>query len=382
MLTSNREDLYSDILQWCRSEKLPLRQRSSFQSTTDVESAPNTTAPHPAATPLDAATLLGFPTTIPAFDDASWRSLVNLGSTCYGNALLAVLSKVHSFRAWTHSHSTLVAANHAGVDCPLCLLDHDLKLLAGTRSQSRRTFQPITMAFRSKWCPAFNNTTQQDAFEALNQLLGRCDERDTQRLNELLADVDAAVDRDCLLQTTPFFHVFGGRQQSRLQCRACKQSSITNETFANLSIALPNASGGCVKQLIAAHHKSEHIEGACTFPGCTAQERRRKAFTVSRWPQVLVVHLKRWSFRTTTRTFDKLNQNIKLDLEFHPHASAHYRLRGVVEHHGNAYAGHYTAFARGPREAQWHHYNDAAKPRAVESNDVLAATAYILIYEQ
>ena len=51
-------------------------------------------------------------------------------------------------------------------------------------------------------------------------------------------------------------------------------------------------------------------------------------------------------------------------------------------HSGPAGRGHYTAFARGPTESTWHYYDDSCEPRATTSANVLAAQAYLLVYEQ
>ena len=45
-------------------------------------------------------------------------------------------------------------------------------------------------------------------------------------------------------------------------------------------------------------------------------------------------------------------------------------------------SGHYTAFARGPQSPQWFYYNDSAQPLPVDDGRVLAASAYMLFYEQ
>ena len=96
----------------------------------------------------------------------------------------------------------------------------------------------------------------------------------------------------------------------------------------------------------------------------------------------LVAHLKRWRYNANAGNFDKLDQHVSFGLDFRPEHSVNYALRGVVAHSGPAGFGHYTAFARGPKEAQWHFYNDSSNPRAATTADVLAAQAYLLVYER
>ena len=111
---------------------------------------------------------------------------------------------------------------------------------------------------------------------------------------------------------------------------------------------------------------------------------RRQSYRVATWPRVLVVHLRRWHYNIPRGRFDKLPQHVEFGLEFRPEQAVSYALRGVVVHDGGANRGHYTAFARGPTEQDWHYYDDldARTPHATTSATVLAAQAYLLFYEQ
>ena len=58
-----------------------------------------------------------------------------------------------------------------------------------------------------------------------------------------------------------------------------------------------------------------------------------------------------------------------------------YRLSGVIEHHGKrAGGGHYASFVR-PPDNFWYHCDDEARPQRVSTETVLAAQAYVLVYE-
>ena len=57
-----------------------------------------------------------------------------------------------------------------------------------------------------------------------------------------------------------------------------------------------------------------------------------------------------------------------------------YKLRGVVEHHGEAGGGHYTSYVRGGTDV-WYFCNDRVRPQLVSVETVLRAQAYVLVYE-
>jgi len=172
-LQRSRPNLREDILTWCKVQSCPMRRRADFLATQTLHPSTSTpatttsrshsstpgptaasssssssptaaaptgsspTPPAPAASlsethssAADAAELLGYPEILPAMDDASQRGLKNLGNTCYGNALLFVLAKVHAFRAWLQCHKDFSVTDHNRVTCPLCLLHHDVSILA------------------------------------------------------------------------------------------------------------------------------------------------------------------------------------------------------------------------------------------------------------
>ena len=64
-----------------------------------------------------------------------------------------------------------------------------------------------------------------------------------------------------------------------------------------------------------------------------------------------------------------------------PHADAPYHLRGVIQHHGpEANGGHYTSYVRAS-DNFWYHCDDNHSPQRVPVEQMLAAEAYVLIYE-
>ena len=109
-----------------------------------------------------AVTELGY-TTTSVLPHASIQSgLRNLGNTCYGNALLAVVSRLASVQRWLREH----AGSHGGTSvhgrtCVLCMLAHDTDEIV--RDNTLEPYTPLIIRYRGKWCERFNNNAQQDA---------------------------------------------------------------------------------------------------------------------------------------------------------------------------------------------------------------------------
>jgi hypothetical protein len=105
--------------------------------------------------------------------------------------------------------------------------------------------------------------------------------------------------------------------------------------------------------------------------------------TVYKYPNVLVLHLKRFSYGNMN---GKINKNIQFDLELNNWPCSggeankvNYQLTGVVVHHGHStHSGHYVAYVKGIN-GQWLEMNDSTVT-VVSPNRVLSQQAYILFY--
>ena len=128
-----------------------------------------------------AVTELGYTTTSVLPHASIQRGLRNLGNTCYGNALLAVVSRLASVQRWLREH----AGSHGGTSvhgrtCVLCMLAHDTDEIV--RDNTLEPYTPLIMRYRGKWCERFNNNAQQDAHEAFTTLFDECNEVDLRAL--------------------------------------------------------------------------------------------------------------------------------------------------------------------------------------------------------
>ena len=71
----------------------------------------------------------------------------------------------------------------------------------------------------------------------------------------------------------------------------------------------------------------------------------------------------------------KIDTHVEYGMTFRPAPDAHvYRLIGVVEHLGDAGAGHYLAYVRGP-EGSWYLCDDWVSPRRISQEHVLGTVA-------
>ena len=333
---------------------------------------------------VNAARELRYTTNSPLPADATGRGLENLGNTCYGNALLFALSKVPQVRRWLHEHL------HAAVKpplhsnrCPLCMLARDVEQL--TQSGIRVAHTPQVMLHRATWNLFFNNRNQQDAHEAFQSLLERCDDIDASAIYALApcrnmqrGDFSASAYR----ASTPYNQIFGNLQLVRTTCSACNASSELYERTHAHDISLATEENTTLDVLLTEHLGDEPLDAFWRCDSCHASGHGTKNTEVIHWPPVLAISFKRFAFNRRTLALEKIPRHIGYPMLFPIRAGVTYNLRSIIVHNGNAAGGHYVAYVRAHNE-QRYYCNDNAPPRIVPNPmDVLRKQAYMLIYEK
>ncbi|KAK9144533.1 hypothetical protein Sjap_004436 [Stephania japonica] len=312
----------------------------------------------------------------PPLKDMVGAGLVNLGNTCFLNAVLQCFTHtvpiVESLRCSDHA-----APCDRGVEgfCLLCALREHVGLVL---SFPGRCFAPYKLVDNlSHISPFFRQYEQEDAHEFLQCLLDKLDSS---------CSVVGPNEQNSPQQDSFVKKIFGGRLRSQLRCCNCGHCSNTFEPLIDLSLeiedvdTLPNALKSFTKD-----EKIEETRFKCEE--CKDDAFVEKKFTVAEAPSVATFHLKR--FKNDGSYVEKIDKYVEypLTLDLQPFSSNEepsnvtlmYELYAVVVHTGYfPNSGHYFCFIRSAPET-WHRFDDS-RVTMVSEEFVLSQEAYILFY--
>jgi ubiquitin carboxyl-terminal hydrolase 8 len=372
--------------------------------------------------------------------------LVNFGVTCYMNSVVQCLSanptltNLFLSRRYTHD---LQRRNFKGTKGILPEAYETLlsNLYKGDTSAIRpSTFRRSCARFNVGW----GEDRQQDAKEFLEfvldylhedlnttweklplKTLTDSEEQGRERLPRLYAAMiewGRYQHRDKSL----IGNLFAGQHASILTCRTCRLTSTTYEAFWSISVEIPHDRTCDVRDCLRSYCSSERLdlEDAWRCPRCKANREADKKITITRAPDTLVLHFKRFS-ASRTQNVRKIHTPIYFPLQGldmgpymeraltsdqqdyiasntrDPHKQLAmlksdpamngpfmYNAYAVIRHIGaNIGSGHYTAMVKDRSKGCWREYNDERirdflPANLSEAESLQNGKAYVVFYER
>lgn len=125
-------------------------------------------------------------------------------------------------------------------------------------------------------------------------------------------------------------------------------------------------------------------------PSCKEHRQATKKLDLWRLPEILVIHLKRFSYSRYLK--NKLDTFVSFhihDLDLRRYVkckeasgiSYTYELYAISNHYGGLGGGHYTAYAKMIDDERWYHFDDSHVSPVSES-DIRTSAAYVLFYRR
>eukprot|EP00759_Apiculatamorpha_spiralis_P023380 PhF_6_TR27159/c0_g1_i1/m.39714/K11833/USP2; ubiquitin carboxyl-terminal hydrolase 2 len=336
--------------------------------------------------------------------------LDNLGNTCFMNATLNCVMRVPQLLSELGQLNLRDQINFekktkGAITTSFAALC-DKVFVKETGSVSPHEFRSAI----TSWARTFSNYHQHDAQEFLRFLLDGLHEE----LNRVrhpppyqeLKDIDGETPRDQAKRWSEYHQarnnsiitdLFGGLLQLDRTCRACGAVSRSFDPFLDLSIPIrkKRSDGIKLEDCLLNFVEKDVLQGS-ERPYCSKCKKHTDSdmqLSIYRLPRVLVLHLKRFSFRDVLRS--KINDKVDFPLEsldMSPYLSTDsiessspqstlYNLVGVINHSGYSGGGHYTAYCCSPHQrSEWFHFNDSHCAHLSPAN-VVSNAAYLLFYE-
>ncbi|WFC99965.1 ubiquitinyl hydrolase 1 [Malassezia yamatoensis] len=352
--------------------------------------------------------------------------LRNFGNTCYMNATLQCLSATVVLSRYMLDGTFTKAIN---LQNPLgtrgALAEAFAQLLRGLWSQQYSTLAP--KAFReqiARFAPMFGSSDQQDSQEFLTFLLDglhedlnlvqqrpaviELGEKQQEELSKLPPQLASVVEWGLYRRRNDSVIVdaFQGQLRNQLRCLTCGYTSITYNAFLSLSVPVADGrkiASTTLMQCIDLFVREEVLEksNAWKCPKCKVARRATKKLSLARLPPILVVHLKRFTYKGPTT--NKIDTPIHfpttgLDLSNYmppalPPGTAVrgipvsesqrppylYDLYAVTHHFGTLSSGHYTASIK--NQNTWF-YCDDSRITPDDPNRLQSKSPYVLFFRR
>jgi Ubiquitin carboxyl-terminal hydrolase len=183
--------------------------------------------------------------------------------------------------------------------------------------------------------------------------------------------------------------LFDGLLESSVICQTCRRPSLTRDRYMDLSLNIESSRIETLEDALKEFTKTEVLTGD-NKPFCSRCNSKRtssKGLRLATAPTILVTHLKRFAIDEYGR-FIRLGKKVKfpLQLEIGDYMSRvnkarppPYDLVAVLVHQGTSCEyGHYVAYVK--QCGEWYKCNDSVV-EVVDVKKVLDQQAYILIYE-
>lgn len=337
--------------------------------------------------------------------------LSNLGNTCYMNSALQCLSNTVPLRDYFISHDfrkDINKKNPMGMKGNIaeCFGELLRQMWKSKKSYiSPKAFKNII----SKWGSQFEGNDQHDSQEllaflldGLHEDLNRVSKKPYGEINFSNDSSDYEIANESwrihtLRNKSIIVDIFHGLLKSTIMCNECGFTSKTFDPFAYLSIPVVQLEKKSKKKTVELSDclslfSTNEILGKNDLwycSKCKLPRRVHKKLEIWKVPNILIIHLKRFSFNRRSR--NKLTSlvnfpidNLNLD-EFiiNPEEKGFtYNLFAISNHSGTLRGGHYTTYAKNSYNNNWYSFNDSRVKQIKNIDDIVSNTAYMLFYQK
>jgi ubiquitin carboxyl-terminal hydrolase 8 len=342
--------------------------------------------------------------------------LHNLGNSCFLNSTVQCLNHIEPLTQYFVQDKYVKELNKqnplgSGGNVAIAYASLLKKIWAGNHSVLVPRLLKQTVA---SFAPQFDNSYQHDSHEFCQFLMDGLHE-DLNRVKKKpyvedlegfgLKDEIAAIEswrKHLLRHDSIIVDHCQGMHRSHLTCPQCGRESIKFDIYSSISLPLPMEKQkttikleDCIEKFMEAEQLDERDAYYC--PNCRKHVCALKLIALWSVPDILIIHLKRFTFDKCLLSGSMLRSKIDHTVEFpvngldltkdvlgpiDPEAPPIYNLFGISEHIGpTANSGHYTATVRNSVDGQWYRCNDS-HVGLTSGEASITGGAYLLFYQR
>ncbi|CAB9517045.1 Ubiquitin carboxyl-terminal hydrolase [Seminavis robusta] len=342
--------------------------------------------------------------------------LHNLGNSCFLNSIVQCLNHVEPLRPYFLKDWYLSDINKknplgSGGHVAAAYASLQKKMWGGEYSVLVPRVLKQTVA---NFAPQFDNSYQHDSHEFCQFLMdGLHEDLNKVKVKPYVEELEgfgmedevAAMEswkKHLLRHDSMIVDRCQGMHRSHLTCPVCGRESIKFDVYSSISLPLPQTKDktnlrleDCIEQFMEGEQLDEMNAWYC--PRCKKHVCALKMIAVWSVPDILILHLKRFTFNTCAQSGQVVRSKIDYKVDFpietidmtkfvlgpyDKDAPPIYKLIGVSEHVGTtANSGHYTATVRNSVDGMWYRCNDSHIGRT-SGEAAVTGGAYLLFYQR
>lgn len=369
--------------------------------------------------------------------DSGLSGLINLGNTCYMNAVIQCLSNTKPLTDFilSYGYRRYLRNKHRQEDVGNLLIVQFDKLLTGIWSDNY-TIRPSS--FKSALIHkkmSYQLPTQEDAHEFLQFLMENLHSEISREVEvkinynqsiieyiklkkKLMVSKEENMNDDVVkelekeyMEVKQKYHnhiltikamsswkdeftknyseiikMLYGQIISTIVCEECNYTSYKFDSFSTLSVDI--VSEQCsLKECFNYVNAEEKMEN-WKCDKCAKKVKSNKSISLWSLPEILIIHLKR--FKVEGNSYKKNKSYVKFPInnfdisdyvnKYQTNDSSKYGLYAIVNHMGNMSNGHYTSYCKNPNNS-WYEYDDK-NVLEIDIDKIVSPYAYILFYRR
>ena len=299
--------------------------------------------------------------------------LTNLGNTCYLNAAVQILSHIHELNHYLMNVKELNRTNDSVITIEWIslykLMWSQNCIISPNRFVSK--IKELSNLKTVKFCNFEQNDSNEYFYFMLDCIHNSLNKLDTKiKLQkttnaELNKEIDNYESKDCSIVHS-LFSSFLSYTYVNKETNAVE--FVKYEPHFMIELSIPLVDNISIEDCIKFTFEEEELDTLWYDDKTKEKKQLLKKTAIAYYPNILVLHLKRWIHLKKNRQLVRFNETLSL--------GESYELFGIINHEGNIFGGHYFSYIK---KNKWFVFNDT---NVSEIQDIIGDKNYCLFYRK